>query len=398
MKIVLSCGIVLIAVVAIIIFSVANRKRQIQSFVNKIQTTPIPYQYWIDNYPPIWILFEETFPIANRGHAMNREWTSSTIHNNSLWNMNNLYAYQWICLASIYKYNTNIRFLSYDNITTYLPDYDKQPQMDLNLQIDLIKYTLLARHGGIWLSSWTLVFDDLGDHMKQLPEHYALSVGLQGTYPAPNCTNWMTYPNNELMVFMSQRLQELKTNFSATSNYKFENIPSQLVVEWINQKNAQERYKNCMVDENNPIQIPYVILDNEYNGTYDIKYDHQQQRIVFLSPKDIRTHNDFIQIPNRDNTGVVQLDDLFMTDNENNPFEPPTNWIWFQFDYEWLLQRLNMKWFLATDVLHIITAQYRLAKLARFALQVQSAIQYDPVPYKHLIQLWNIENVNPWAF
>lgn len=312
------------------------------------------YDKWMYGMPPIWVLFEETFPCNNRGVSSNSV---------NLWGFDDLYAYQKICLSSIYKYHSHnpIHFLTYTNIEDYLPNFNVErfSGFSSEVQRELIKYCVLSQYGGIWLTSWTLVFTDLNVEMKRLQRGNCLAVGNQiirndKWINAPDMSCLLSHPGNELMSHMATTYYRKAT--SGTFTDTFDPNTSEL---------AMEQYKKKTLANNKTSS--FIHLNGEYNGTIG-KYG-----------------------------GEFSTRDVFATDVEI-AWKTPKKVLWYQLDYEEVLRNLKMKWFLYMETDPLLNSHMLLSRLSRVSLGVSGwedkeyKITTNPVLEGPLRKIWETEN------
>lgn len=340
--------VVIVVIIGIVLVSLLRKRPDAKKDLSSPETFVPSYQYWENQYPPVWIFLEESLPVLTRGAVQGQPY----------WTINDLYSFQKACLSSILTHmpNNQIHLVTYQNITQYLPHYNPTTinAFPAELQVDLIKYQLLANYGGIWLTSWTLLFQDLNTKMKLLTNQGCVSIGKytvtddlhKGDYPDVRC--WVSRPANPLLILIMKNLFSLTRQYNQFSNYAQQHIVSKMVQYY---------------GQSKTISSHYTQLDGRYNGS--IYRDHK----------------------------LIELDYVFST--AEYPFLQPNKMWWYQVDYERLLKSMNYKWFLYQDIEHLLESRYMLAKMVRIALKASTWQQDNPHVSKSLIRDKDINGL--WA-
>jgi len=303
-------------VIVIVVIGILYALRKIPTPPKEEFTLSPSYQFWENQLPPVWILMEESFPVSTRG----------AIQGKTYWTFDDLHSYQKACLMSMLTHlpNNPIYVITYQTVRHYLPHY--QPTsvnaFPIELQRDLIKYQILSMHGGIWLTSWTLVFTDLNKQLSYLPSKGCVLVGEQQVIAEtalPDVRCWLARPGNPLLGQVCKELFSLTRQHTQFPNYRQEH----LVPKWVKSFLTQPVYQGYTK-----------------NGLYNAS--------IYRDGK------------------LIEVDYYFST--AEYPFLQPSLLWWFQVDSERIQQSLNYKWFLYQDIPHLLESRYMLARMVRVAL------------------------------
>ena len=232
--------------------------------------------------------------------------TNKTVKTNKIKTKKNNPKYMDLCVKSIHRFNDqhfNIRVLRPGNITFFVQDLPfswNDPKINQNLKVDYIKYYLLYKYGGIWVTPSVLAFKSFDGLFLKLKHKNFITFGCQKTTILCNGSGNNETINSDILLankntqIAQQAMEFTKHAIENPINNSTFNTESNKILANILSKFHVDHYKfSTEYDGSRDFKGKVITLENLVSNNYTLFQNPDKVTFIQLYPNNIHLYRKY---------------------------------------------------------------------------------------------------------